>query len=384
MATATQAQSMNVKELFKTEPEKALDLTLAETTRLQAELRELQQLSTMLVGKEGLEATNSSQLWWLAGIYFHSGAAPMDDMVETIDGKKRWRTEREVRARLFIKMSFGAELGLKPLQAIQNIMIVNNRPSIFGDAAKALVLDSGLCEYCYEEEVGSPGTNPNNVNPSWGFKCITKRKGQKEESYTFTWGDAMMAGLVAKPKSLYKLYPKRMLMFRARGFRLRDTYPDVMKGLITVEEAQDLDHRRDTPTIRPTMDELLGNTPGADKPAREGDVPSDDEQDKSTDNSQPFTPPLPEATPRELATGDATELPPTADAKAEDAKAEDEAVTIAQWREEVQNLETMIDCANARKKIPKEISEAGAKAIKGFLSARETAIRGGRGERPNK
>jgi hypothetical protein len=44
----------------------------------------------------------------------------------------------------------------------------------------------------------------------------------------------------------------------------------------------------------------------------------------------------------------------------------------------------MIDCANARKKIPKEISEAGAKAIKGFLSARETAIRGGRGERPNK
>ena len=40
-------------------------------------------------------------------------------------------------------------------------------------------------------------------------------------------------------KNVWKSYPDRMLQMRARGFALRDSFPDVLKGLITREEAQD-------------------------------------------------------------------------------------------------------------------------------------------------
>jgi hypothetical protein len=37
-------------------------------------------------------------------------------------------------------------------------------------------------------------------------------------------------------------YPRRMLQMRARGFALRDAFPDVLRGLVTAEEAADYTH----------------------------------------------------------------------------------------------------------------------------------------------
>jgi len=54
----------------------------------------------------------------------------------------------------------------------------------------------------------------------------------------FSVEDAKRAGLWGK-QGPWQAYPKRMLQMRARGFALRDAYPDVLKGLISTEEAQD-------------------------------------------------------------------------------------------------------------------------------------------------
>jgi len=269
MSSATLQHPSNpvtIMELAKTDPSKALEAALAATAEAQREAAETRLLAQMELGKDGLEATNSAQLWWLAGIYYRSGAAPKDDM---FIGKERVRPEKDVRARLFLKMTFGAELGLKPLQALQNVAIINNRPCIWGDAAKALVLRSGLCEYCRDEEVGKPGTE------TWGFRCTTKRSGQSEETTTFTLADAKRAGLMSKPGDLYKLYPQRMLMFRARGFRLRDTYPDVLKGLITAEEARDIDVRPQSKTEMRSFEELVGISDDAQEPEPTDDSAND-------------------------------------------------------------------------------------------------------------
>ena len=51
-----------------------------------------------------------------------------------------------------IAIQWGAELGLKPLQAMQNLAIINGRPSLWGDAVIALVRASPLCEYVIESE----------------------------------------------------------------------------------------------------------------------------------------------------------------------------------------------------------------------------------------
>jgi hypothetical protein len=54
----------------------------------------------------------------------------------------------------------------------------------------------------------------------------------------FSVADAKRAGLWGK-SGPWTQYPRRMLQLRARGFALRDAFPDVLKGLVTAEEAQD-------------------------------------------------------------------------------------------------------------------------------------------------
>src|SRR5690606_26021257 len=44
----------------------------------------------------------------------------------------------------------------------------------------------------------------------------------------------------------WKEYPFRMLRFRARSFALRDTFGDALRGLLSAEEAQDIEERQVT------------------------------------------------------------------------------------------------------------------------------------------
>lgn len=54
-------------------------------------------------------------------------------------------------------------------------------------------------------------------------------------------------------------YPRRMLQMRARSFALRDAFPDVLKGLITIEEAQDIPTRVPA-TTPPSLPDPAGPT----------------------------------------------------------------------------------------------------------------------------
>ena len=40
---------------------------------------------------------------------------------------------------ILVAVQMGAELGLKPIQALQNIAVINGKPSVYGDALLALV-----------------------------------------------------------------------------------------------------------------------------------------------------------------------------------------------------------------------------------------------------
>ena len=69
--------------------------------------------------------------------------------------------------------------------------------------------------------------------------CTAKRRGyEKPTVVRFSVADAKKAGLWGK-SGPWSQYSKRMLQLRARGFALRDAFPDVLKGLVTAEEAQD-------------------------------------------------------------------------------------------------------------------------------------------------
>ena len=125
----------------------------------------------------------------------------------------------------------GAEVGLAPLQALQSIAVVNGRPAVYGDAALALVKASHVCEYVTEAVEGE--------GEQMVATCTAKRRGYPSATVVrFTVADAKKASLWGKAGP-WTQYPKRMLQMRARGFALRDAFPDVLKGLVTAEEAQD-------------------------------------------------------------------------------------------------------------------------------------------------
>lgn len=132
---------------------------------------------------------------------------------------------------ILVAVQWGYEIGLAPMQALQNISVINGRPSVYGDAAMALVQASPVCEDIQEFFEGEGTNNPIAV-------CIAKRKGRTAVTAKFSVEDAKRAGLWDK-QGPWKQYTKRMLQMRARGFALRDAFPDVLKGLITAEEAMD-------------------------------------------------------------------------------------------------------------------------------------------------
>ena len=132
---------------------------------------------------------------------------------------------------ILIAVQMGMEVGLKPLQALQNIAVINGRPTLWGDAVLAIVRASGTLEF-FEE--------------SWDEKaqaatCKAKRKGDTNHTIrTFSMVDAATAGL-AKKAGTWTNYPKRMCQMRARAFALRDGWADVLRGFSVAEEVLDYD-----------------------------------------------------------------------------------------------------------------------------------------------
>lgn len=132
---------------------------------------------------------------------------------------------------VLVCIQWGFEIGLAPLQALQNISVINGRPSIWGDAALSLVQASNLGEI--EEFFENEDT------PQMVAVCIATRKGRKPVTARFGIEDARRAQLLSK-QGPWQTYTKRMVQMRARGWALRDQFADVLRGLYTREEAMDI------------------------------------------------------------------------------------------------------------------------------------------------
>ena len=133
---------------------------------------------------------------------------------------------------VLVAIQMGAELGLAPMQAIQNIAVINGRPSLWGDAMLAVVMAHpafGSFEEMSMEEIGK----------AQGATCVLTRKGRAPHTSTFSVDDAKTAGLWGKGGP-WKNYPNRMLMLRARAFACRNVFPDALRGIQSAEEVTDI------------------------------------------------------------------------------------------------------------------------------------------------
>lgn len=131
-----------------------------------------------------------------------------------------------------IRLQAGMELGLSPIWSITNVMVVNGRPSVWGDALLGIVQSKPDCEDVIETMEGKP------LDDDYKAVCEVHRKGRIPVKREFTVADAKKAGLWDKP--IWKQYPKRMLAMRARSWACRDSFADALRGLGVIEELKDV------------------------------------------------------------------------------------------------------------------------------------------------
>lgn len=139
------------------------------------------------------------------------------------------------------------EIGVSPISGLANIMIVNNRPSVWGDLAQALVQRSGVWEKHLKEELNGPAPGPDLALDKWpndyGFRVSIWRKGNPEPFVgEYTVGRAKRAGLWGNTKKLpWITDPMSMLFNRARAFAVREGFADKLFGMGIIEEQMDFD-----------------------------------------------------------------------------------------------------------------------------------------------
>jgi len=129
---------------------------------------------------------------------------------------------------IFICISMGQQIGLNPFQAVQNISVINGRPTLWGDALLA------VCQ-SHPEYAG--------VEMSFDEKtqtatCKALRTGKPPVIESFSQAEAKQARLWGK-SGPWSQYPTKMLKNRARTWALRTQFADALLGLISSEELEE-------------------------------------------------------------------------------------------------------------------------------------------------
>ena len=193
----------------------------------------------------------------------------------------------------------GHELGFGVMQSLSNIAVVNGRASIWGEGVTALIQRA-----IREEGEGYFTDKVTGEGDKLAVTVISKRKGQPEYSFTYTWEDAKRAGLTSK--DTYQKYPKDMLYWKAAGRVSKRQWADVLKGIAIREnmdemESVEVDQVRvypDSPAPEKPKDEPKPEAPKAEKkgpgrPPKTEKAPEPQPEPEKPVQSQPEAPAAP-------------------------------------------------------------------------------------------
>lgn len=129
-----------------------------------------------------------------------------------------------------VALQWGLELGLSPMVAVNNIAVVNGKPTLSADIMHAICRHNpeyGGLEWI---EQSDKVAELRLTRISGGVKEVTIGR--------YSIEDARNAGLLVKDN--WKKYPVRMLKHRALSYALRDAFPDALAGIYMPEEMETL------------------------------------------------------------------------------------------------------------------------------------------------
>jgi len=122
---------------------------------------------------------------------------------------------------------YGREIGVPPMTALSTVHVIEGTPSLSSEQMRSMVYAAGH-EIEFLESTGA----------------VCKIRGRRRGSETWTpveWSIDMAraAGLLAKKGTVWTQYPRRMLQARATSELCELVFPDVIRGLRSVETLED-------------------------------------------------------------------------------------------------------------------------------------------------
>lgn len=135
---------------------------------------------------------------------------------------------------IFAILAMGAEIGIKPMQALNSINVIQGKPCVSPQLMMAMV--RGKLPSCIINIKQNVDTK--------SVSCVTARSKEEFDAglyYEATWDMARAERMGLSLKDNYLKQAKTMLTWRAVAEACRITFPDIIMGLYVPEEFQDLD-----------------------------------------------------------------------------------------------------------------------------------------------
>ncbi len=243
MEATQQTVAQQATALLEANPQGALDLVLAETERVQAEVRASNDVT---FGPEGVAVKTLNGLWRLAQIYATSQMVPDHFRGNVPD--------------CAIAIQMALRCHIEPVMLLQNCYIVHGKPGIEAKLAIAMCnaakVFSGRISWRLEGEGEGRTCCAFAADADTGEVC--------EQTVTFAMAKA--EGWVSKAGSKWKTMPDLMLQYRSAMFLIRLYCPEVLMGMQSREELDDDIAPRDVLTDAApvqSLDDLTDRLTGA-------------------------------------------------------------------------------------------------------------------------
>lgn len=136
---------------------------------------------------------------------------------------------------VLIAMELAHRIGASPLMVMQNLHVVQGRPSWSSQFLIATVNSSQRFTPLRFRWVGTPGKD------DWGCRCVARDRDTDDacEGTLITWAMAKAEGWTSKKGSKWQTMPEQMFMYRAAAFWTRVYAPELSLGMHTSEELTD-------------------------------------------------------------------------------------------------------------------------------------------------
>lgn len=194
--------------------------------------------------------TNTDEMWRYATMLARSKLLP-----KAFYPKGDWGKENCRVADVHVVLMKGHDLGLKPMQAIGNINVIDGKAEVGALLMVSLILKSGMCE---------GWRLMSSTTRSAVYR--TKRRGDEPIEFEYTIEEAEQMGLVdrgkdeeARAKNQWRLQPRTMLRRRCQSHLAREVYPDIVMGLYDHDELSEMRERAELLGLRP--EDLTGAIP---------------------------------------------------------------------------------------------------------------------------